>query len=71
MHRWMMRDNCTRFWTKSLIIKSIIQLCQYEMVWFANPIEDAQFAVVNHLMEEAAYKWWVHKVLWKWNRIIS
>jgi hypothetical protein len=55
MHRWMMRDNSTRFWTKSLIIKRIIQLCQYEMVWFANPIEDAQFAVVNHLMEEPTY----------------
>jgi hypothetical protein len=35
-----------------------------------NLIEVAKFAVANHLTEEAAYKWWVHKVLWQWNRII-
>ena len=37
----------------------------------SNPIEVAKFAVANHLMEEPTYKWWVHKVLWQWNRIIS
>jgi hypothetical protein len=37
----------------------------------SNPIEVAKFVVVNHLLEEPAYKWWVHKVLQQWNRIIS
>jgi hypothetical protein len=36
-----------------------------------NLIEVAEFAVANHCTEEPAYKWWVHKVLWGWSRIIS
>jgi hypothetical protein len=34
-------------------------------------IEIAKFVVVNHLVEEPAFKWWVPKVLRKRNRIIS
>jgi hypothetical protein len=37
----------------------------------SNPIKVAKFAVANHLSEEPTYKWWVHKVLQQWNRIIS
>jgi hypothetical protein len=31
----MMRDDSTRFWMKLLIIKMIIQPCQYQMGLFA------------------------------------
>ncbi len=37
----------------------------------SNGIEIAEFVVANRLIEEPAFKWWVPKVLWKQNRIIS
>ena len=37
----------------------------------SNPVEVAEYAVVNHLAEEPAFKWWVsHVIKWR-NRIIS
>jgi hypothetical protein len=36
-----------------------------------NPIEVAEYAVTNRLIEEPAFKWWVpHVIHWR-NRIIS
>jgi hypothetical protein len=37
----------------------------------ANPIEVAEYAVANRLQEEPAFKWWVHDVLRRRNRIIN
>jgi hypothetical protein len=37
----------------------------------SNPIEVAEFAVANNLVEEPAFKWWVPSVLRRRNRIIS
>ena len=37
----------------------------------SNPIEVAEFAVANDLHEEAAFAWWVPRVLAKRNRIMS
>jgi hypothetical protein len=37
----------------------------------SNPIEVAEYAVANRLVEEPAFKWWVPHVLRKRNRIIS
>ena len=37
----------------------------------SNLIEVAKFIVMNCLIEEPAFKWWVPKVLQQWNRIIS
>jgi hypothetical protein len=34
MHRSMMRDNSTRFWTKLLATAKTIQPYQYHMGWF-------------------------------------
>jgi hypothetical protein len=37
----------------------------------SNPVEVAEYAVANHLVEEPAFKWWVpHVIKWR-NRIIS
>ena len=36
-----------------------------------NPVEVADYAMSNHLIEEPAFKWWVPHVLRKWDRIIS
>ena len=37
----------------------------------SNPIEVAEYAVVNRLVEEPAFKWWVPHVIKRRNRIIS
>ena len=37
----------------------------------ANPIELAEYAVANKIDDEPAFRWWVHYVLKKRNRIIS
>jgi hypothetical protein len=37
----------------------------------SNPIELAEYAVVNCIAEEPAFKWWVSHMLRKRNRIIS
>jgi ribosomal protein L31E len=37
----------------------------------SNPIELAEYAVANRLVEEPAFKWWVPHVLRRRNRIIS
>jgi len=37
----------------------------------SNPVEVAEYAVTNRLVEEPAFKWWVHHVLKKRNRIIA
>ncbi|KAG7369925.1 reverse transcriptase RNA-dependent DNA polymerase [Nitzschia inconspicua] len=37
----------------------------------SNPLEVAEYAVANRLVEEPAFKWWVPHVLRKRNRIIS
>ncbi len=36
----------------------------------SNPLELAEYAVVNQIMEELAFKWWVSNTLCKWNHII-
>jgi hypothetical protein len=37
----------------------------------SNPVEVAEYAVVNRLVEEPAFKWWVPHVIRRRNRIIS
>jgi Reverse transcriptase (RNA-dependent DNA polymerase) len=37
----------------------------------SNPVEVAEYAVANRLVEEPAYKWWVPHVIKRRNRIIS
>jgi transcriptional accessory protein Tex/SPT6 len=37
----------------------------------SNPIELAEYAVVNQIVEEPAFKWWVSNTLRKHNHIIS
>jgi hypothetical protein len=37
----------------------------------SDPIELAEFAVANQIVEEPAFKWWVSNTLSKWNHIIS
>jgi hypothetical protein len=37
----------------------------------SNPVEVAEYAVANRLVEEPAFKWWVPHVLQRRNRIIS
>jgi hypothetical protein len=39
----------------------------------SKPVEEkvAAYAVVNRLVEEPAFKWWVPHVLRRWDRIIS
>ena len=37
----------------------------------SNPIEVAEYAVVNHIQYEPAFAWWVSKVTMRSNRIIS
>jgi hypothetical protein len=37
----------------------------------SNPIELAEYAVANQIVEEPAFKWWVSNTLCKWNLIIS
>jgi hypothetical protein len=37
----------------------------------SNPVEVAEYAVANNLLEEPALKWWVPHVLCRRNRIIS
>jgi hypothetical protein len=36
-----------------------------------NPVEVAEYAVVNRLVEEPAFKWWAPHVIHRRNRIIS
>jgi len=37
----------------------------------SNPVEVAEYAVANRLVEEPAFKWWVPHVIRRRNRIIS
>ena len=37
----------------------------------SNPVEVAEYAVANQLVEEPAFAWWVKEVLRRRNRIIS
>ena len=37
----------------------------------SNPIEVAEYAVANHIVEEPALKWWVSRTVRKRNRAIS
>ena len=37
----------------------------------SNPIEPAEYAVSNRIVEEPAFAWWVLDVLKWWNHIIS
>ena len=37
----------------------------------SNPIELAEYAVANKIVEEPAFAWWVKDVLWKRNQIIA
>jgi hypothetical protein len=37
----------------------------------SNPVEVAEYAIVNQLIEEPAFKWWVPHVIWQRNRKIS
>jgi hypothetical protein len=37
----------------------------------SNPVELAEYAVANRIVEEPAFKWWVSNTLHKWNHIIS
>ena len=37
----------------------------------SSPVEVAEYAVANQLMEEPVFKWWVSHVIKQWNQIIS
>lgn len=58
--------------------KILVEFADGEASWLPlkdvkedNPVELAEYAVLNNIQEEPAFKWWVHYVLRRRNRIVK